>query len=86
MTTIIFLAALIKTRLLKSSSMLLINCFSATSTLQCCHARFFFLFLTNKAKKADVDALPYSALESKQAEHALDVLHTAGLDTQVKEE
>lgn len=67
--------------------MLLINFFGAASTMQCCHARFFFsFFLTNKGKKADVDALPYSALESKQAEDALDVLRTAGLDTQVKGE
>lgn len=44
MTTIIFLAALIKTRLLKSSSMLLINFFGAASTLQCCRARFSFFF------------------------------------------
>lgn len=45
---------------------------------------FLSFFLTNKAKKAGVDALPYSALESKQAEDALDALHTAGLDTHVK--
>lgn len=44
MTTVIFLAALIKARLLKSSSVLLINFFDAASTLQCCHARFSFFF------------------------------------------
>lgn len=44
MTTVIFLAALIKTRLLKSSSMLLINYFDAASTLRCCCVRFSFFF------------------------------------------
>ena len=47
MNTVIFLAAFIKSRLLKSSSMLPINFFDAASTLQCCHARFsFFFFFT----------------------------------------
>lgn len=78
MTTVVFLAALIKIRLLKSSSVLLINFFDATLTLQCCYARFSFFLLT---KKVDVDALLYSPLVSKQAEDVLDTLHTASLHT-----
>lgn len=37
---------------------------------------FFLFFLT---EKADIDALPYSALESKQAGEALDALLSAFL-------
>lgn len=74
--TVIFLAAFIKTCLLKSSSALLINFFDAASTPPFFRASFFFIFLTEKAKKAHVDALQYSALESKQAEDALNALST----------
>lgn len=79
MTSVIFLATLIKIRLLKSSSMLLINFFDAASTLWCCYARFsfFFVFFIFLTEKADVDALPYSALESEQAGEALDALLSA---------
>lgn len=74
MTSVIFLATLTKTLLLKSSSMLLINFFTAASTLQCCYARVSSFFFFSLTENADMGALPYFALESKQGAGALDVL------------
>lgn len=68
MNTVIFLAAFIKTRLLKSSSALLINFFNAVSPLQFFCDSFFFIFLNQERQEGTCGcpAMPFRVKASRR--------------------